>query len=670
MEPAAGEIMTRNKRWYAVLGDGAAVLLAYFVAVSQFHGGLILVEVGSTTPFLVAAACAVVLHVGANALVAAYRMIPRYIGLAEAMRLFVASVTAGAALVAPVLLVPTLGSGLPVSCIPIGALGAFLAMGGWRFGERIISERRQRPQQRANDRVLLVGAGRGADMLIREIRRMRGLEAEVVGLVDDNPGLTGLYVQGCPVLGTTTDIPSLVASHNVSQIIIAIPSATPTQLSEVYVKCRGTGVPVKMAPSLTDLIRANFRDLEITDLLDRPKVQIDPFAIAHRIADRRVLVTGAGGSIGSELVRQIARYQPERIVLVDHDESALYELHEQLQTLQFGRYALFPANILEERKLETIFAKHLPELVFHAAAYKHVPLMELAPDEAVLNNVRGTQLVARTAARFGCRNLVNISTDKAVQPICVMGATKRACELLIRALSRRHTGLRMASVRFGNVLGSQGSVIPVFQKQIENGGPVVVTHPDMKRYFMTIEEAAQLVLQAVILMDENGDSGTATDTYILEMGDPVPIVDLARQMITILRSDPERPIAIEFTGLRPGEKMNEVLVWDDENALPTSHPLIRRATPKEGADFGINGSREVFEREVRRLVELAQLRAPRREILAALQACVLGYQPPDADKDNEVGVVLSHLHLATDFKGEMEILTQDGFSNSGPIIAG
>ncbi len=667
--------MARSKQWYAILGDTAAILLAYYFAVSYYQGGRILSESDSLAPFLTAAACAVLFHVGANALAAGYRIIPRYIGLAEALRLFAAAVAAGVVLVVPVLLVPALGSGLPVGSIPIGALGAFAVMGGWRFAERILTERRQRTQQRAKDRVLLVGAGRGADMLVREIRRMRGLDVEVVGLVDDNPRLTGLHVHGSPVLGTSDDISTLVASYDVSQIIIAIPSATPKQLADIYVKCRGAGVPVKMAPSITDLIRdsgspPSFRDLEITDLLDRPKIQIDPFAIAHHIAGKRILVTGAGGSIGSELVRQIARYQPERIVLLDHDESALYELHEQLQTLEFGRYALFPANILDERKLETIFAKHLPELVFHAAAYKHVPLMERAPDEAVLNNIRGTQLVARTAVRFGCRTFVNISTDKAVEPICVMGATKRASELLLRALSRRHAGMRMASVRFGNVFGSQGSVIPVFRKQIENGGPVVVTHPDVKRYFMTIEEAVQLVLQAVILMEENGHLGSGADIYVLEMGDPISIVELAHQMISILHTHPERPIAIEFIGLRPGEKLDEVLVWDNEDALPTSHPLIRRATSKPGADFGTNGSRETFEREVRTLIELAGQRAPREKILAALQACVKGYQPPEGTETEKSDTVLSTLRPYPDTESGGGSLTPEQSITSDPAITG
>ena len=287
-----------KQQWYAILGDTAAILLAYYFAVSYYQGGRILSESDSLAPFLTAAACAVLFHVGANALAAGYRIIPRYIGLAEALRLFAAAVAAGVVLVVPVLLVPALGSGLPVGSIPIGALGAFAVMGGWRFAERILTERRQRTQQRAKDRVLLVGAGRGADMLVREIRRMRGLDVEVVGLVDDNPRLTGLHVHGSPVLGTSDDISTLVASYGVSQIIIAIPSATPKQLADIYVKCRGAGVPVKMAPSITDLIRdsgspPSFRDLEITDLLDRPKIQIDPFAIAHHIACKRILVTGA-----------------------------------------------------------------------------------------------------------------------------------------------------------------------------------------------------------------------------------------------------------------------------------------------------------------------------------------------------------------------------------------
>ncbi len=340
-------------------------------------------------------------------------------------------------------------------------------------------------------------------------------------------------------------------------------------------------------------------------------------AISDFIQGRTVLVTGAGGSIGSELCRQIARFDPGRLILVDHDESSLYDLHERLQNMGYRRYVLCPANILEKRKLDKLFALHRPRLVFHAAAYKHVPMMELNPDEAVLNNVQGTLLVAETAARYGVERFVNISTDKAVDPCNVMGATKRAGELIMRMFSERHPGTLFASVRFGNVLGSQGSVIPVFRSQIENGGPVVITHPEMTRYFMLIEEAVQLLLQAAIMLDEDGfDPRRNLNTFVLEMGEPVSIVELAQRMIDFYWEDQTRAIGVEFCGLRPGEKLDERLVYHYEEAVTTSHALIKRVCAKPGVS--VNGHGEHFEHGLHDLIGLAQDHGDSREVIDAL----------------------------------------------------
>ena len=380
--------------------------------------------------------------------------------------------------------------------------------------------------------------------------------------------------------------------------------------------------------------------MDLRDMLGRPKIETDMSAICEYLQGNVVLVTGAAGSIGSELCRQIARFDPGRLILVDHDESSLYDLHERLVETGFRRHVICPTNILQERKLDKLFALYRPRLVVHAAAYKHVPLMELSPDEAILNNIQGTLLVAEAAARYGVERFVNISTDKAVEPCNVMGATKRAGELIVRMVAKRHPSTRFAVVRFGNVLGSQGSVIPIFKSQIEGGGPLVITHPDMTRFFMLIEEAVQLVLQAAVMIDsdpmsEVDDAGAqGLNVFVLEMGRPVSIVELAQRMLDFYWKDQSRSIGVQFIGLRPGEKIDERLSYPYEDLQPTAHPLIKRAYTKPGAS--VDDARAAhFEREVPRLIELAQQHGERNDIIEALAATVLDYTP----KPSSLGAV-------------------------------
>ncbi len=414
--------------------------------------------------------------------------------------------------------------------------------------------------------------------------------------------------------------------------MVAIPSASADQVARIYRICKPSGVQIKILPSLADLVSGTVslrdaRDLDIKDLLGRPKIQTNIGAISEHIQGQTVLVTGAGGSIGSELSRQIARFNPGTLILVDHDESSLYDLHERLQTLGFDSYVLCPTNILQRRKMDKLFATYRPRMVFHAAAYKHVPLMEVSPDEAVLNNIEGTMVMAETAARYGVERFINISTDKAVNPVNVMGATKRAGELIVRTLSDRHPDTMFASVRFGNVLGSQGSVIPIFKGQIESGGPVVITHPDMTRYFMLIEEAVQLVLQAAIMVEDPVPNGCVSlDTFVLEMGDPVPIIELAQRMIEFYWKDQNKSIGVEFSGLRPGEKLDERLTWDNEYLLNTEHPLVGRVCARQdGPPPDGHGLR--FETNIRHLLGLAHEHSDTGAIVEALVQCVPGYAP-------------------------------------------
>jgi FlaA1/EpsC-like NDP-sugar epimerase len=625
----------RARHLMAMAADVAIILVMYYLVLNFRFAG----DFGDwktwTGNFAIFAAMAVVVHLVINWFTGVYSIVSRYMSLVQALRVGQAGILALVVLFAVAVVWPLLASDssylIPRSVVFGGGLATMTLMIGVRFFWRVIYEITQRPEH-TTDRLLLVGAGQAADMLAREIKRTPSLNSKVVGLVDDRSDLQNMSIQGSPVLGRVTDAPALVEKHGVTQIVVAIPSATAEEIVSIYRVCKPAGVPIKILPSLAELVSGTVslrdaRDLDIKDLLGRPNVETDVGAISEYIQGHTVLVTGAGGSIGSELARQIARFGPRRLIVVDHDESSLYDLHESLQSLGFRRYVLYPASILQEKKLEKIFALHRPRLVFHAAAYKHVPLMELSPDEAVLNNIKGTMLVAKMAAHYGAERFVNVSTDKAVEPVNVMGATKRAGELIIRMLAERYPETLFASVRFGNVLGSQGSVIPIFRGQIETGGPVTITHPDMTRYFMLIEEAVQLVLQAAIMLDEDGiDQERSLNTFILEMGNPVSIVDLAQRMIDFYWRDEARSLGVEFSGLRPGEKLDECLVYQSEEAVPTGHPLIKRVFARTDVPSS-NGHAADFEQSLQDVVKLAEEHGERRAIIKALMACVPDYAP-------------------------------------------
>ena len=625
----------RARHVWAMLTDVAIVLLSYYLALNFRSAGSFTDWKSWSAGFALFAVIAVVVHVVINWFTGVYSIVGRYMSLSQAIRLAESGLLAFAMLLLVVVIWPLFSNEAsylaPRSVVIGGSVLTVTLMMGSRFSRRVRDEITQQPEQ-PSERLLLVGAGQSADMLIREIKRTPSLGLRVVGLVDDRSGLQYMSIQGLPVLGSVADTPALVKKYGVTQVIVAIPSATAEEVVSIYRLCKAANVPIKILPSLAELVSGRVslgdaRDLDIKDLLGRPSVETDIGALSEFIQGHTVLVTGAGGSIGSELCRQIARFDPSRLVMVDHDESSLYDLHERLQNQGFRHYVLYPASILQLQKLEKIFALHRPRLVFHAAAYKHVPLMELSPDEAVLNNVKGTRVVAEMAARYGTERFINISTDKAVEPCNVMGATKRIGELIVRDLDARYPGTTFASVRFGNVLGSQGSVIPIFRSQIENGGPLVITHPEMTRYFMLIEEAVQLVLQAAIMLDDTDRvQARSLNTFVLEMGNPVSIVDLAQRMIDFYWKDEARSLGVEFSGLRPGEKLDERLTYMYEEALPTTHPLVKQVCAKAGGATGKEGSRH-FERSLNDLVALAELHGDRRAIMVALQDCVPEYAP-------------------------------------------
>jgi len=424
-------------------------------------------------------------------------------------------------------------------------------------------------------RVLVVGAGNAGELLIRDMLSDGGSHYRPVGLVDDDPIKRKMKIHGIPVVGTIEDIPGLTRDLVAHEIIVAIPSASTSLKQRILASSEGCKVPIKILPSVKQLLAnpealRQVRPMSLEDLLQREPIQMDRQELHPLLEGKRVLVTGAGGSIGSELCRQIALYQPATLILFERYENGLFALDLELRA-QYPKITIIPAigDVTVHERVAEVLRQTDPELVFHAAAHKHVPLMELNPKEAVRNNIFGTKVVAEAALAYGVDRFVLISTDKAVNPTSVMGATKRVAEDLLQSLSHRGP-TKFTVVRFGNVLGSNGSVVPLFADQIRRGGPIMVTHPEIKRFFMTIPEAVQLVLQSSLL-------GRGGEVFVLDMGEQVKVVDLARNMIVLSGLVPDQDIQIVYGGLRPGEKLYEELFEETEQVEPTSHAKIRRA---------------------------------------------------------------------------------------------
>ncbi len=450
--------------------------------------------------------------------------------------------------------------------------GTILLPAGLRMITRLYHEEFRTVEGHRLKRFLIVGAGNAGEALLREIHRMAIAQYDVVGFIDDDPIKRGINIHGIPVLGTVEELPGICEARNIEEIAIAMPSATRRQLRRVIQVCQGAKVRFRTVPSITDIASgklrvSQIRDVDINDLLGREVVRLDLDLIEAFARDKTILVTGAGGSIGSEMCRQICQFGPGRLLLVEQAENPLFYIERELRR-QFAEVRLAPmiCDITDRERVDEICRQYRPDVVIHAAAHKHVPLMELNPGEAVKNNVMGTQVVADAADKHGATNFVMISTDKAVNPTSIMGASKRIAEMYIQDLGRT-SKTQFVTVRFGNVLGSEGSVVPIFKKQIAEGGPVTVTHPEMKRYFMTIPEASQLVLQAATM-------GKGGEIFVLDMGEPVKIVDLAKELITLSGFRPGDDIEIVFTGPRPGEKLFEELRIEGEDMQRTGHPKI------------------------------------------------------------------------------------------------
>ena len=467
---------------------------------------------------------------------------------------------------------------LPLSFPMLNAMFLAVLTVLFRFSYRMArSIARRRSRRGVQARTMLIGAGSAGMQTLREFETSENSKNHVVCIIDDDPQKTGRYLNNVKIVGTRCDIAKAAQDYRVEEIVFAIP-ATPTQQRKQILKlCQETGCKLKILPGISQLANGEvkvqkIRDVDVLDLLGRDSVQVDLSQIAEYLSGKTVLVTGGGGSIGSELCRQIAGHRPKRLVIFDIYENNAYDIQQELRRTHPGLELItLIGSVRDTERVNMLFETYRPEIVFHAAAHKHVPLMEDSPNEAIKNNVFGTYHVARAADRYGTKTFVLISTDKAVNPTNVMGASKRICEMIVQTMANR-SATKFVAVRFGNVLGSNGSVIPLFKRQIAEGGPVTVTHPDIIRYFMTIPEAVQLVLQA-------GAYANRGEIFVLDMGEPVRIDDLARNLIRLSGFTPDEDIEIRYTGLRPGEKLFEEMLMDEEGLRETANKLIHIGQP-------------------------------------------------------------------------------------------
>jgi FlaA1/EpsC-like NDP-sugar epimerase len=564
--------LLRNKRRLIVLGNDIfwtifSYCLAYFLrfnfSIPEFYFSLLLISL----PLLI------FLRAASFFLFGLYGGVLRYASIDELLRI-IKAVTVGTLLFISTVAFVFRFTGFPRSVFLIDWFVILVFLGGSRFLYRIIREIYSTPKHpEVRRKVLIIGAGDVGEMILRSIRQEREMPYEVVGFLDDDPDKIGRRIHGVEVLDRISSLSSMINRKVVKEVIIAIQNISGKKIREITEQCQAIGVSCKTVPSVEGILRgsisiSHIRPVQVEDLLKREPVQLDPEMIECFISGKRIMVTGAGGSIGSELCRQIMGFEPGKLILFERGENDLYEIEVNLREQFHNSKVLVPVigDILDEYKIDRVLQEHTPEIIFHAAAYKHVPIMEMHPLDAIKNNILGTWNVASKSCARGVQRFVLISTDKAVKPVSIMGATKRAAEMICQGFNQEGS-TRFVAVRFGNVLESNGSVVPYFRRQIAHGGPVTVTHPEVTRYFMTIPEATQLVLQA-------GAMGRGGEIYLLDMGDPIKILDLATDLIALSGLVLGEDIDIKFIGLRPGEKLHEELVAEKESLRRTPHLKI------------------------------------------------------------------------------------------------
>jgi len=602
-----------------LFGVAAALVLAYWI---RFETYALPAEHRDTLvrflPFAVGLKVAILRGAGL------YRRLWRYAGMVELERIGLAVGCAGLVVLASgVWVLPALGYlrvRVPVSVALLDTIATFAVVAAPRFLTRLRAAYPGPLPGAPSRRAIIAGAGSAGEMILRELRSKADLGLAPVAFVDDDPSTHGLELGGLPVVGSPDRLAEFRARFLADELIIAIPSASGRAIRRLTELAQAAGLNARTIPAMHEILSgqvsvSSLRPIQIEDLLRREPVRLDLDRLGALVEQRTVLVTGAGGSIGSEIARQVAALGPERLVLLGHGENSIFDIIQELGRT-FPGVSVQPvvADIRDRGRIERTFRAHRPSLVLHAAAHKHVPLMELNVIEAITNNIGGSRNVAEASVEFGAERLVMISTDKAVRPTNVMGATKRVAEQIVQELAQR-SGQNFISVRFGNVLGSRGSVVPVFLRQIQAGGPVTVTHPDMRRYFMTIPESVQLVLQAASI-------GTGGEVFVLDMGESVKIVDLAADLIRLSGLEVGRDIELKFTGVRPGEKLYEELFFGKEHAEPTDHPKLLRA---RHAALAVGLSSLVDEL----LVQAADGR-PDAELIEGLRRLVPDYAPSES----------------------------------------
>ncbi len=525
-----------------------------------------------------------------------YRSVWRFASTTELLNVIAACT---GSMVSQILVMTLIKMRMPIGYYLIKYFMLILGVGSLRFAYRILrmlQERRAGIGGDARKKTMVVGAGEAGAMIIKEFQNSRYLDQKVCCVIDDNESKQGKYLRGVKIMGTRNDIRFLAHELHIDEIVVALPSASQSEVRKILQICQETGCDLRVLPGIYQMINgevsvSRLRKVEIEDLLGREPIKLQIESVMDYVSGKTILVTGGGGSIGSELCRQIAAHKPKRLVIVDIYENNAYDIQQELKHThpQLDLVVLI-ASVRNTHRMNSIFEAYRPEIVYHAAAHKHVPLMEDSPNEAIKNNVFGTYKTALAADRYGVRRFVLISTDKAVNPTNIMGASKRICEMIIQMMNGR-SKTDFVAVRFGNVLGSNGSVIPLFKKQIEQGGPVTVTHPEIIRYFMTIPEAVSLVLQA-------GALAKGGEIFVLDMGEPVKILDLAKNLIRLSGYRPFEDIQIEFTGLRPGEKLYEELLMSEEGLKDTENELIHIGKP-------IDFDEEKFLKDLEELRKLA-----------------------------------------------------------------
>lgn len=620
----------KNPKFYLMLASDAiafavALYLAYFFRFEFVLSKSSLQQIQNLLLWIIPLKIVVFMSLGV------YRGMWRYTSIRDFWALGKACILSTLLIMAIVLYLTSFAGFSRAVFLVDGAL-TFLFVGGQRMAIRSFFAIYANPTKLDNPfskinlkKVLVVGAGAAGEKILREIFENYQLRYYVVGFIDDDPEKLGRSIHGVHVLGNVAKMPYILEKADIEEILIAVPSASGDEIRHIVDVCRACNISYKILPGIGELIDGRvsvkvLRDISYEDLLGRPPVKLNITDIRNYIDGKTVLVTGCGGSIGSELCRQVIKYQPRSIILVDASEENLFNIAMELENIRYCRNCVaILGQVQNKRLMEDVFKKYKPHVVFHAAAYKHVPMVEKNPWESVFNNIIGSQIVMDMSVKYKVERFVLVSTDKAVRPTNVMGASKRVAELIMQTY--QGNGTRLVAVRFGNVIGSSGSVMPIFRRQIEQGGPVTVTHPEVNRYFMTIPEAAQMILQA-------GAMGEGGEIFILRMGTPVKIADMARDLIRLSGKEPDIDIKIIYTGLREGEKLYEELITVGEDVLPTDHDKVMVLHSNNNSETSIQETKQKLEEQLEELIKDAQLHSA-ASIKKRLQKIVPEYSPQE-----------------------------------------